>query len=209
MLGLRLQQVHRVVRSEALLLSNHISWLDIPVLGAVRPLRFLSKSEVRRWPLIGWMSEKIGTLFIERGGNQSARINAQIGEAIQSGHAVVVFPEGTTSNGHQLRRFHPRLLGAAQQPGMQIQPVAIRYGSNQDPDPVAPFINDDGFLAHLWRVLKQPAIQVQVRFLPALRSEGMDRRSLAVSSQDAIAEALSVPVTTRSSLRVNAEETSI
>jgi len=193
MLGLRIQVVGAAAE-RALLIANHISWLDVPVLGSIGDISFLSKDEVRRWPLIGWMSAQVGTLFIKRGGNQTAALIEQIQARVSQGQPVVIFPEGTTSDGLRLRRFHPRLMAAAQQPGIDAQPVTIRYGEPAQPDLIAPFIGNDTLLAHLWRVLCQPRIEVRVEFLSPVSGDGLDRRALATRCQDAIAEALGVPI---------------
>jgi 1-acyl-sn-glycerol-3-phosphate acyltransferase len=193
LLGLKIS-VDGGAAKRALLVANHISWLDVPVLGSLAPMNFLSKSEVRHWPMIGWMSAQVGTLFIKRGGNQTADLIALIAEQIREQQPVVIFPEGTTSDGHQLRRFHPRLMAAAQQPGVDVQPVAIRYGSNASPDRIAPFIDDDTLAAHLWRVLSQPETRVEVRFLDIIVAAGIDRRALAAACESQIAQALEIAV---------------
>ena len=190
-LGLRLNVRGRPVTS-ALLVANHISWLDIPVLGSQGPIGFLSKAEVRQWPLVGWMSAVAGTLFITRGASQTAEMAALIAERTRQGRPVVVFAEGTTGDGHALRHFHPRLFAVAQQPGIRVQPVAVRYGSNEAPCSVAPFIGDDALVPHLMRVLRSPGIQVQVSFLPVLDDGLSDRRALAGAARDAIAAELGV-----------------
>lgn len=190
-LGLRLNVSGRPETS-ALLVANHISWLDIPVLGSQGPIGFLSKAEVRQWPLVGWMSAVAGTLFIARGASQTAEMGALIAERTRLGLPVVVFAEGTTGDGRALRRFQPRLFAVAQQPGIRVQPVAVRYGSNQSPCTVAPFIGDDALVPHLFRVLRSPGIQVQVSFLPLLDDGLGDRRALADAARDAVAAVLGV-----------------
>lgn len=174
----------------ALLVANHISWLDIPAVGALGRITFLSKDEVRHWPVVGALAKAAGTLFITRGGNQAAAVMEQIGERIDAGASVVIFAEGTTSNGYSLRRFHPRPFAAAQAAERALQPVAIRYGSNAEPDPVAPFVGDDTLLAHLLRVLRHPGIKVQVKFLPPIDPTGLDRRAMADATRSAIAARL-------------------
>jgi 1-acyl-sn-glycerol-3-phosphate acyltransferase len=182
---------------KALLVANHVSWLDIPALGAQIELDFLSKAEVRAWPLIGWLSEIAGTLFIARGAHQSAATAAQIGERIRLGHPVMVFPEGTTTDGTRLRRFHPRLFAAAQQDGLMVQPVALRYGNGPEPDPAAPFVGNDALLPHLLRVLRHPGLQVRIELLEAIDGCILDRRGLADYCHRRIAEALEIDASTR------------
>ncbi|WP_203142498.1 lysophospholipid acyltransferase family protein [Marinobacter mangrovi] len=146
----------------ALIVSNHISWSDIPILGGVVPLRFLSKIEVRRWPVIGWLAEQAGTLFIRRGGGQAHATRDQITETLRHGESVLVFPEGTTTVGITVLPFHSRLLAAAVSAGVPVQPISIGYRRDQHPDPLAPFVGDDQFEKHLVRMLREPAVQVDI-----------------------------------------------
>lgn len=190
----------------ALIVANHISWLDIPVLGSLRPVGFLSKAEVRHWPVIGWMSAQIGTLFIKRGGSQTAELVEHIGARVREQRPVVIFAEGTTSDGRQLRAFYPRLLAAGQQPGVDVQPVAIRYGTNAEPDLVAPFIDNDGLIPSLWRILCRPRTRVQVNFLTPIVGTDMDRRKLASHCETQIARVLNVPIVGRATGQRRAAE---
>ena len=112
----------------ALLVCNHVSWLDIYLIYAARRVHFVSKAEVRAWPVAGWLAHKTGTLFIERGRRaDTARINAEMRTLMQSGAWVAVFPEGTTSDGRGLRRFLPSLLQPAVELNCPIVPAALRY----------------------------------------------------------------------------------
>lgn len=176
-----------------LLVANHVSWVDVPVLGAQGKLRFLSKAEVRGWPLVGWMSAVVGTLFIERGANQTTAVSAQIAESLAQGRTLVIFPEGTTSDGLQVRRFHPRLFAAVNRPGQRVQPVALRYRRGEDPAPDldVPYAGSDTLAANLCRLLRHPDLVAQVRFLPPIEPEaGEDRKRFAARARQAIVEAL-------------------
>ena len=189
-LGLRLSASGQP-QPGALLVANHISWLDVPVLGALGTISFVSKDEVRRWPLVGAMATAAGTLYIKRGAHQAGALVDQIAHRIAQGGSVLIFAEGTTSDGTGLRRFHPRLFAAAQRDGCPVQPVAIRYGSNAVPDAVAPFIGDDTLARHLLRVLARPGIRAEVEFLSAIDTAGgLDRRALADRARNAIAARL-------------------
>ena len=191
-LGLRVQ-VSGAAAHHCLLVANHVSWLDIPVLGAQAELGFLSKAEVRGWPLVGWMSAVAGTLFIERGANQAAAVSDQIASAIASGRTLVIFPEGTTSDGRQVRRFHPRLFAAARQPGLRVQPVALAYrrGADLASDLEIPFVGEETLAVNLWRVLRHPGLVAEVRFLcPLEPEEGEDRKRFAARARQAILESL-------------------
>jgi 1-acyl-sn-glycerol-3-phosphate acyltransferase len=181
------------IAANALLVSNHISWLDISVIGAQGEIGFLAKTDVREWPLIGWLANHAGTLFIERGGHQVAHIAAQLGHAIAGGRTLMIFPEGTTTDGQTVARFHARLFQTAQAPGVQIQPVAISYHHGDDPAPDlrVPYIGDDTLLANLWRVIRHPRLIARLHFLPPLAMvEGEQRRALAERARLAVATVL-------------------
>ena len=184
-----------VLARPSLLVANHVSWLDIPVLGTQGEIGFLSKADVRAWPLVGWMSEIVGTLFLERGANQIGEAVGKISLRVRGNALVAVFPEGTTSDGRRVYRFHPRLFAVCQQAGVRVQPVALRYGAGPEPDPIAPFIGDDTLLAHLWRVLCHPGIEVQVSLLPTIPAADRDRRRLAEDARQAIVSRLGLEST--------------
>jgi 1-acyl-sn-glycerol-3-phosphate acyltransferase len=170
--------------------SNHVSWTDIPLLGMLLPLSFLSKAEVRHWPLAGWLAEKAGTLFIRRGGGDSQRLREQIGEQLGLARPLLIFPEGTTTDGRQLRTFHGRLLAGAIDRGVAVQPVAIQYLRNSEADPIAPFIGDDDLVSHLMRLFAEPRGEVCIHLLQPVSSVGKERAALAFQAQQAIHMAL-------------------
>ncbi|HBZ95330.1 MULTISPECIES: lysophospholipid acyltransferase family protein [unclassified Pseudomonas] len=170
--------------------ANHVSWTDIPLLGALQPLSFLSKAEVRAWPLAGWLAHKGGTLFIRRGAGDSGQVGQQLSRHLQQGHHLLIFPEGTTTDGLALRTFHGRLLSSAIDSGVALQPVAIRYLRDGQPCPVAPFVGDDDMLSHLLRLLSSSACEVEIRLLAPIPSESRSRNELARHSQAIIATAL-------------------
>ena len=163
-LGLNIHQHGSPSDDTALFVSNHISWSDIPILGSLAPIRFLSKAEVGQWPVVGWLARQAGTLFIRRGGGQARRIRDQIIENLQAGENVLVYPEGTTSAGLTVLPFHGLLLKAARESKTPVQPVTIAYRRDRRPDHLAPFIGDDEFHSHLLRMLRQPSARVDVVF---------------------------------------------
>ena len=170
--------------------ANHISWTDIPLLGALQPISFLSKAEVRDWPVAGWLAHKAGTLFIRRGSGDSSQISQQLTHHLQQSRPLVIFPEGTTTDGLSVRTFHGRLLSSAIDSGVALQPVAIRYLRDGQPCTVAPFIGDDDMLSHLLRLLASPACEVEIRLLQPIPSESRSRNELARHCQALIASAL-------------------
>jgi 1-acyl-sn-glycerol-3-phosphate acyltransferase len=184
---LRIMGVELVVHgqpadSASLWVSNHISWLDIPLLGSLAPLGFLSKAEIRQWPIIGWLASSTGTLFIERGGkNASQKAARAIAEHINQGHSILVFPEAMTTAGVTVKRFHPRLFAPAIDHALKVQPVAIRYfhddGSRHER---LPFIDQQPFFSNLWTVLGEKRSRAEVTFFPPVDAgQYSERRPLA------------------------------
>lgn len=195
-LGLKIQVEGDIPASASLLVSNHISWLDIPLLGSLLPLNFLSKDEVRRWPVVGWLAWKSGTLFIKRGSDGAAnQASLEITRHLKAGQNVLIFPEGTTTDGTRVRRFHPRLFAVAIDNIVSIQPVGIRYidvdGGHCH---TAAFIDEEPFTSNLWKILGEPSIEAHVYFLPTIKS-GHDthRRALAEATRSQIVKALDLP----------------
>lgn len=149
-----------------LIVANHISWLDIAVIGAEQPARFIAKHEVREWPVIGWLAQAAGAFFIRRGGGSSKALVERLQPHMQSGGSVVLFPEGTTTDGTSVRVFHARIFDAAVATQCPAQPMALRYGHAPDGTAVAPFVGDDDFLPHLLRIIATPSLTVDARLLP-------------------------------------------
>lgn len=170
--------------------GNHVSWTDIALLGQLAPLSFLSKAEVRSWPVAGWLALKAGTLFIRRGSGDSQLIKKQMTRHLQQGHHLLIFPEGTSTDGKALRTFHGRLLGSAAEAGVAVQPVAIQYLRDGQIDTVAPFIGDDDLLSHLLRLFAHDRSEVHIQLLQPIPSEGLERAALALKAQQAVHQAL-------------------
>jgi len=175
-----------------LLVANHISWLDILAINAVVPARFVSKSEVRRWPLFGWLATAAGTLYIQRERPRDAlRVMHQMAAALQEGQTLAVFPEGTTADGHALLPFHANLLQGAIATATPVQPVALRFF---DPEhaisPAANFLDDTTLLQSVWSVACAQDLAVRVIVLPALAVAHADRRRLAERLRSEIEQAL-------------------
>jgi 1-acyl-sn-glycerol-3-phosphate acyltransferase len=178
-----------------MLAANHVSWLDVYSLISVCPARFVAKSEIGGWPLLGWFSKNAGTLFIERSKrSDTARINEHIAEAVVSGDRVAIFPEGTTGNGTFLRHFHASLLQPAVAVGATLFPVAIRYTNTGGQISEAAVYVNISLMESLRRVLREPWIQVELIFTDPISSAEKNRRELARSAESAIASALSLPL---------------
>jgi 1-acyl-sn-glycerol-3-phosphate acyltransferase len=165
-----------------LLVANHISWLDIVVMHAARHCRFVSKSDVRHWPLIGTLATGAGTLYIERASRRDAmRVVHHMAGSLRSGEVVAVFPEGTTSDGVTLLPFHANLLQAAISASAPVQPVALQFVDEAKGETsLAPcYIGDDTLLGSIWRTLTTPGIQAVVTFGECQEAGGRDRRAWA------------------------------
>ncbi|MEX8503626.1 MAG: lysophospholipid acyltransferase family protein [Leptothrix ochracea] len=165
-----------------LMVINHVSWLDIMAIHAVRPqARFVSKAEVHRWPMMGRLAAGAGTLFIERESRRDAlRVVHHMTEALRAGDTVAVFPEGTTSTGHDVLPFHANLLQAAIAAQVPLQPVVLRFSDAQHAvSPAVAYVGDTSLLRSLWWVVSAQGLQVQVEVLPLMACAGLDRRQLA------------------------------
>ncbi|CAN5317964.1 lysophospholipid acyltransferase family protein [soil metagenome] len=167
-----------------LLVANHLSWLDILTIHAARHVRFVSKSGVRHWPLIGMLSDGAGSLYIERERRRDAlRVVHHMTDALRKGDLIAVFPEGTTSDGRGLLPFHANLLQAAISSGAPVQPAAIRYAdaATGETSQAPRYIDDDNLATSLWRTLKAPPLLAIVRFGDPQPSFGQERRAWAQS----------------------------
>ncbi len=187
---LRLLHVRVRVRGEPaegarLIVSNHVSWFDILIIGSVCPSCFLSKSEVRRWFVFGFLAARFGTIFIERGSGAGRALDAISGRLSQ-GMAVAVFPEGTTSDGSKIGPFYPRMLAAAIDTGIPVQPVVLRYPDGDGVNTLVPFVRDQPLSRHLAPLLKEKSIEAVISFTPPIDSRESDRRRLADQSRAAI-----------------------
>lgn len=172
----------------ALLVCNHVSWLDVYLVLATQRVHFVSKSEVRAWPVAGWLAHKSGTLFLERGRRaDTARINAEMRALMARGAWVAVFPEGTTSDGRGLRRFLPSLLQPAVELNRPIVPAALRYRTPAGEYCAAPAYIDG---VSLWQSVKQitgePAIVAELMFGSPI-APNAHRRVLAAQAEQAVA----------------------
>jgi len=171
-------------RGPVLLVSNHLSWLDILAIHAARHVRFVSKAGVRKWPLIGALSTGAGTLYIERDRHRDAlRVVHHMTKALRDGDLIAVFPEGTTSDGHGLLPFHANLLQAAISSGAPVQPAALRFADAEtgETSQAPRYIDDDNLVTSLWNTLTAPPLLAIVRFGDAQASWGRDRRAWALS----------------------------
>ena len=182
---------------QLLVLANHISWLDIIVIDAVLPCRFVSKADVRHWPLIGRLVEGAGTLFIERDRRRDAmRVVHLMAERLQAGERLGVFPEGTTGDGGSLLPFHANLLQAAVATGAPVLLLGLQYtearsGRRHDGPTYA---GDTSLLGSLWSTLAATGLQAELHVGEVDTAQGRDRRTWADALRRELARRLDLPL---------------
>ena len=188
-LGLRVRSEGAPLRQSVLYAANHISWLDILALGGAVPTRFIAKSEIERWPLIGWLAGFSGSVFVSRERRSATRAQADaVATALGEGQPVSLFAEGGTGDGVRLDPFRASLFAGAIEAGTMVQPVAIDYGARS-----AEIAWPDGerFSVEIKRMLnRRGAVPVTLRFLAPLDARAGNRKVLAERSFDAVAVAL-------------------
>lgn len=178
--------------SPALIVCNHISWLDIFAVNTCRPCRFVAKSDIRDWPLLGWLCDRAGTIFIARGRQRDVRrIFQGLVQSIHAGERVAFFPEGTTSLQGTVLPFHANLFEAAIDADVPVQPYALRYLDRSGrPHPAVDYVGETTFVQSMMIILQHRDITAELLVLPAMPSNGAHRRELAAAAHDAIAGAL-------------------
>ena len=199
---LRVFGVDLVVRGEAnapvsgLVVANHISWLDILVINAALPVRFVSKSEVKNWPLLGKLVVNAGTLMIERASRRDAmRVVHHMADDLRLGHRVAIFPEGTTHDGSAVLPFHANLIQAAIAAPCEVTPVGLSYWQANEPSAAPPrkssaaaFVGEMSLVESVWTVLRQGPIQAVVNWGESQTAQGRDRRAWAIDLRAAVSE---------------------
>jgi 1-acyl-sn-glycerol-3-phosphate acyltransferase len=175
-----------------LIVANHISWLDIFVLNALQPVRFIAKAELDGWPVVRHLMIASGTLFIDRRRRRDThKVNRRAADAIAAGDIVAVFPEGTTSDGREVLPFHGSLLQPIVDAGGHVQPIAIRYLDGEGRHNLAPaYIDDMTFGQSFWRVVGERSLTVELHLVAPLPAENRHRRELSRAAESAIRGAL-------------------
>jgi 1-acyl-sn-glycerol-3-phosphate acyltransferase len=182
-------------RQGAMIAANHVSWADIFAIASVRHTRFIAKSEIRDWPLAGWLAERSGTIFIRRARrHDTARINALVHDALGEGECVGLFPEGTTTEGDRLLKFHSSLFEPAVANRARVYPVAVRYESpDGSPLRAVAYVGDLSFAQSLGLVMRTRETVVRIRFALPIEADGMSRQDVAAEAQRRVAELLGLP----------------
>ena len=191
-LAIRLDRKPTDAPPGSLIVANHVSWLDIFVINALRPSAFVSKSEVRSWPFIGWLAAKNDTVFLRRGSRGHAKVvNEEIDGKLNSGRDVAIFPEGTTTDGTHLLGFHAALLQPAVETGRPVLPLAISYHDAAGGHTLGPaFVGEATLIDSFAAILASRALIVHLSPSPAIDTNGKSRRDVVRAAHEAIASAL-------------------
>lgn len=196
--GVRIKTYGTALTEKTLFVANHISWLDILILGSLVPIHFLSKLEVKHMPVLGWLATRAGTLYIHRGKSESAsEASSEITAALNQNHNSLIFAEGTTSDGH-IKRFHSRMMQSAIDAHAMVQPVAIFFPlKNQERNktelnPVTLFIDDMSIGESFDMVTRATSIEAEVHFLKPISSKGRTRDEIANHAYEEVVDAISI-----------------
>jgi 1-acyl-sn-glycerol-3-phosphate acyltransferase len=193
-------------RTGRLALANHVSWLDIFAINAILPSRFIAKAEIGKWPLLGLLVSRAGTLYIERGRRHAvSAMNKTVREHLKLGETIVVFAEGTTTDGSVLLPFHSNMIAPALDVDAEVWPIAIRYTERGKRSSAAAFIDETGLFTSLAQILVADQLVVEVALLqPILKSDAANRHAIARTARTAIAQHLGIPDEPRDSHRNHA-----
>lgn len=174
-----------------LVVSNHVSFLDIFTLDSVLPSGFVAKAEIAKWPVFGGIAKAVGTIFIERGNKKALLgIGANMKAAIEAGRTLLMFPEGTTSNGTGLLKLHANLFDAAAKTGADVIPVVLRYKSRGEITTAPAYVGKTGLFECLWNVVNTPDLTVEV--IVGEPFTGEDRHSLCKKASAVMSRAIGV-----------------
>ncbi|MCU7834446.1 MAG: 1-acyl-sn-glycerol-3-phosphate acyltransferase [gamma proteobacterium symbiont of Taylorina sp.] len=186
------QQIHgEMSANKHLVVANHISWKDIIVLNSAYATRFVAMSEIRKWPVAGWLSYRAGTLFVKRGSMTDARrLNKEITHLLSSGQSITIFPEGVTSVGNDIAHLYPGLFQSAIDAKIGIQPVVIIYRVNEKYSADVAYTDDTSLLKNLWMVLGLENLTVDIYFTELIRTENMTRKELSLLSYQQMKDCL-------------------
>ena len=187
--GIHVQVRGTPVEGPVMIVANHISWLDIPVLHSARAMGFVGKAEIERWPVFSLIGDAGGTIYHHRGNHNSASdvVTVMI-QRLKQGRRVAIFPEGgILPDNCSVRTFHARMFRAAVDAESMVQPVMIRYMNDGQRDDDISFRKGEGMMANLARLLARRGVVADLDFLPPIEAAGKPRRVLAESARVAVA----------------------
>ena len=192
--GMRVRRIGTPLPGGTLFVANHISWIDIMALHSQHMMGFIAKSEIRRWPVVGWVTTHAETIFLQRGnGDSLGLVMAEMAQRLRAGRAVAAFPEGGTRDGRELGAFHARIFTAAVEANAPVQPVALCYGAHCEAQPIVAFAPREHFIGNLVRLLGEPARPLRVCFMEPIRPEQHEgRRGMARLARERVEQAMSM-----------------
>jgi 1-acyl-sn-glycerol-3-phosphate acyltransferase len=189
--GFRVRRFGEPLPGAAMFVANHVTWLDIVLMHSQRAVGFVAKAEISRWPLVGWMASRAGTIYHHRGNNESLHgVMHQMVERLRGGQAVGVFPEGRTTDGRAIGVFHARIFQPAVLAEVPVQPVALRYGDRGAAQTEVAFAPRERFLGNFLRLLGDPPRVAEVHFLAPQPAAAEGRRRLAEACREQIMAAM-------------------
>ncbi len=189
--GFRIRRFGEPLPGAVLYVANHVSWLDIVLIHSARPVSFVAKSEIARWPLVGWLAARAGTIFHRRGSTDSlTSVMARVVAHLRAGDPVGVFPEGGSGHGDRVGTFHARIFQTALDAQVPVQPVALRYGRGGRQDPSVPFGVGESFFGNFLRILGGPPMDAEIHFLDPVTATPDARRRMAEESRARIVRTL-------------------
>jgi lyso-ornithine lipid O-acyltransferase len=195
-LGVRIKSYGTALTEKTLFVSNHISWLDILIIGSLVPVHFLSKHEVKTMPVLGWLATRAGTLYIKRGKHESAsEASSEITAALNLDHNSLIFAEGKTDDGH-VKKFHSRMMQSAIDAHAMVQPVAIFFPllnaerGRTEINPTTLFMGDTSIAESFDRIARAPYIDAEVHFLKPISSKGKTRNEISQHAYDEVVDAI-------------------
>lgn len=189
--GFHIRRFGTPLSGGVLYVANHVSWLDIVLIHSARPVNFVAKSEIARWPYVGWIAARSGTIFHRRGNADSLSVvMAKVVEQLRGGQPVGVFPEGGSGHGDRVGTFHARIFQTALDAAVPVQPVALCYGHASRQDPRVPFGVKESFFGNFLRILGNPSMDAEVHFLEPVAATPDARRRMAEESRARIVRLL-------------------
>lgn len=190
--GFRLRRYGTPLPGAVMFVANHVSWIDIELMHSQRMMGFVAKAEISRWPLVGWVASRGGTIYHHRGSNDSLHgVMHQMVQRLEQGLAVGVFPEGRTTRGDAIGTFHARIFQPAVLAGVPAQPVALKYGLRGNAQTIVAFGERENFLQNFLRLLGEPGRVAEVHFLEPVPASDDGRRRMAGACRDRIIAAMS------------------
>lgn len=190
--GLELVPKGKAQENPVLIVANHVSWLDIPVINSYKLVGFVAKAEIDKWPFLGIVARCGESLFITRGKKESRnKVLAGIKKRLSQGRSIAVFPEGRATDGNKLGRFHRQLIHAAIEEEKPIQAIAIKYITPEGKrNKEVCFKGGESFVKNVIRILSLPTSTVELTFCEVINTKGLTARKASEITHQQVAKVL-------------------